>query len=89
MFRKKREFKSSNKAIYTSTIKPTFCKFCKSTYQALHRNLEFWDPALQRFADEPKTAWSACPLCGKFNKVEFEEERHVLDIMIVTNCEEE
>lgn len=62
-----------NTVIKQSVIKPTFCKFCNSTYQARHQNLEFWDMLAGRFSDDPKTPWSRCPLCKKFNIVEFEQ----------------
>lgn len=75
MFKKKKEIKPSNTVISRSVIKPTYCKFCRSTYQAVHTELDFWDPARQKYDGNPEEAWSACPLCRRFNKVEFEEER--------------
>lgn len=57
--------------IKESKIKPTKCKYCKSTYQAKHKHIkgeqsiEFIRPIYKLLAQ--------CPLCNNFNEVEFEE----------------
>ena len=58
--------------IKESKIKPTKCKYCKSTYQAKHnhikgeQSLEFIRPIYKLLAQ--------CPICKNYNEVEFEED---------------
>ena len=58
--------------IKESKIKPTKCKYCKSTYQAKHKHIkgeqsiEFIRPIYKLLAQ--------CPICKNFNEVEFEED---------------